>query len=300
MKSGSTFNAIMLSRLLAALIALLFAAAAPSFSAEKLKVVASFSILGDFVARVGGDRIEIKTIVGSDGDAHVYEPRPQDAQSMAAARTVFVNGLGYEGWIERLVEASGYKGPVVTLSQGVVATEADPHAWQNAANAGLYAENIAMALCNADSLGCETYKANAVGYIKDLQALDAEIKAAIATVPQDRRTVITSHDAFGYYARAYGVTFLAPEGISTESEASARDVAKLITQIREHKAAAVFVESISDPRLIEQIARETGLTPGGVLYSDSLSPPGGPAPDYIAMMRHNTRLLVEAMGKVAP
>jgi zinc/manganese transport system substrate-binding protein len=302
---------------------------------DKIKAVASFSILGDFVARVGGDRVDVATIVGPDGDAHVYEPKPEDAKNVAAADVVFVNGLAFEGWLDRLVEASGYKGKVVAATAGIEPEkmaeehghehaegekkaehehehehaeaekkaesghdhgEFDPHAWQSAANARTYVKNIAKALCEADTQGCDTYKANAEAYGKELTTLDEEIKAAMAKVPEERRTVITSHDAFGYFAHEYGIKFLAPEGISTESEASAKDVAKLIEQIREDKASALFVENVSDPRLIEQIGKETGLKVGGALYSDALSGKDGPASTYIDMMRHNAKLLGEAMA----
>jgi zinc/manganese transport system substrate-binding protein len=290
----------MTKRFIAAILAIVFVSASAQ-AADKIKAVASFSILGDFVARVGAERIELVTIVGPDGDAHVYEPKPADVKAVAAAHAVFVNGLAFEGWLERLMEASGYKGLVTTVTTNVAVQampggETDPHAWQSAANARVYVENIARGLCDADKPGCESYNANAAAYAKELAGLDVEIKAAVAKIPEDRRVVITSHDAFGYFAKAYGIRFIAPEGVSTESEASAKDVARLITQIREQKASALFVETISDPRLIEQIARETGLKVGGALYSDALSGPDGPAPTYIEMMRHNARLFTEAMA----
>lgn len=285
----------------------------------RVKAVASFSILGDFVSRVGGDSVEVTTIVGPNGDAHVYEPKPGDAKAVAAANVVFVNGLGFEGWLDRLVDASGYEGTIVKASEGIatlkmkeghekaegeehVAGEAehghggfDPHGWQSVANALIYVKNIAGALCAVDAAGCDTYNANAETYSKELEAVAADIEAAVATIPRTRRTVITSHDAFGYFSHAFGIEFVAPEGISTESEASAKDVAKLIEQIKEDKASALFVENVSDPRLIEQIGRETGLTIGGALYSDALSEKDGPAPTYIEMMRHNTRVLIGAL-----
>lgn len=281
-------------------------------AAGKLKAIASFSILGDLVAQVGGERVEIVTLVGPDSDAHVYEPKPDDARRVAAADIVFVNGLGFEGWLGRLLEASGGKS-VVTLSAGVkdIAAEehdhsdeadhdhdhgaTDPHAWQSVPNVRVYVRNIADALCKSDAAGCSTYKANAATYDTQLQALDADIRKSVSAIPENRRIVITSHEAFGYFASEYGIRFLAPEGVSTESEASARDVARLIRQIRDSKASALFVESISDPRLIEQISRETGLKSGGALYSDALSKESGPAPNYIAMMKHNIDVLTAAM-----
>jgi zinc/manganese transport system substrate-binding protein len=294
----------------------------PSFGSvlaqDKAKAVASFSILADFVQKVGGDRVEVTTLVGPDGDAHVYEPKPDDTKAMAASKLVFINGLAFEGWMDRLVESSGYKGPLVKASDGIEAEKMqddhahseekqehdhdrehgafDPHAWQSAANAQVYVRNIADALCKAEEADCPLFRANAEAYSKELGALHEEILAAVAKVPEGRRTVITSHDAFGYFSHAYGIRFIAPEGVSTESEASAKDVARLIRQIREDKASALFVENVSDPRLIEQISRETGLKVGGALYSDALSGKGGPAATYIDMMRHNTRLLTEAMA----
>lgn len=287
----------MKSLLAFALVAL---TASSAFAGEKLRAVASFSILGDMAARIGGPAAEVTTIVGPDGDAHVYEPTPADARAFAAADVVVINGLGFEGFQDRLAKASGYQGPVVIASAGVDTFaedgEADPHAWQDASNARVYAQNIARAFCEADKPRCETYGANAAAYIAELDALHAEAKAAIAAIPEARRTVIMSHDALGYFARAYGLTVLAPEGVSTDSEASAADVAKLVTQIRAAKASALFIENMSDPRLIEQIGRETGLAAGGALYTDALSPPDGPAATYIGMMRHNIRAITGAIA----
>jgi zinc/manganese transport system substrate-binding protein len=284
-----------------------------SASAEPLKVIASFSIIGDFAQNVGGERVEVTTLVGPDGDAHVYEPRPADAAAMATADVVLVNGLHFEGFLERLVETSGAKAQVVELTKGVEPLkmqeheaegeahdtaaqeeeghhhhgDTDPHAFQSIANAKIYVKNIADAFCAADAEGCSTYKANAEAYTQKLTAAEDEVKAAVAAIPEDKRVIITSHDAFGYFEHEYGLTFLAPEGISTEAEASAADVAALIRQVREDKASAIFVESITNARLAEQIAAETGLKIGGTLYSDALSAAGGPATTYIDLMRHN-------------
>jgi len=293
-------------------------------AAEKLSAIASFSILGDVVAEVGGDRIELKTIVGPGGDAHVYQPTPADAGAISRAAVVFVNGLGFEGWINRLIKASGYKGPVVTVTAGIEPLrtderpedhhhgvkvtgnstrksndhhhgELDPHVWQNPKNVIVYVANVREALCKADAAGCDFYTRNAAAYTAKLEALDTEIRGKLAAIVTDRRKVITSHDAFGYFAEAYGVKFLAPQGISTESEASAKDVAKLIDQIRQEGVRAVFVENISDTRLISQIARETGAKIGGTLYSDALSGPNGPASTYLDMMRHNANIIAGAI-----
>ena len=287
-----------------------------SASAEPLKVIASFSIIGDFAQNVGGERVEVTTLVGPDGDAHVYEPRPADAAAMATADVVLVNGLHFEGFLERLVETSGAKAQVVELTKGVEPLkmqeehgqhgaegqtheeaaegeeghhhgDIDPHAFQSIANAKIYVKNIADAFCAADAGGCDAYKANAEAYTQKLTVAEDEVKAAVASIPEDKRVIITSHDAFGYFEHEYGLTFLAPEGISTEAEASATDVAALIRQVREDKASAIFVESITNARLAEQIATETGLKIGGTLYSDALSAADGPAPTYIDLVRHN-------------
>ena len=291
----------------------------PAVAAQPLKVVASFSILGDLVAHVGGDHVAVRTLVGPNGDAHVYEPTPADARDTAAAGLVVVNGLGFEGWLDRLVEASGYSGPVAVASNGVKPInlgdeeqedvddqaghldeaarhgDVDPHAWQSVANVEIYVKNIVSALCSADAEDCADYQANGAAYLAELSALDGWIKSGVAAIPEDKRKVITTHDAFAYFAREYGVRFLAPQGVSTESEASAGQVAELITQIRKEGVTALFLENISDPRLIQQIAAETGITPGGELYSDALSEPDRSAATYIQMMRHNAGLLTSAM-----
>jgi len=271
--------------------------------AAPIPVVASFSILGDMVKQVGGDRVSVTTIVGANADTHVYEPKPQDAVVLGTAKAFFVNGLGFEGWFDRLVEATGFKGEVVTASAGVATHTmdedgekiTDPHAWQSLTNGKLYVANIAKGLCAVDAEGCPSYESNAAAYSAQLGALDAEVKAAIAAVPETERKVITTHDAFGYFAEAYGVTFMAPEGVSTESEASAADVARLIDQVKAASVKALFVENMSDPRLVEQIAAETGAKLGGALYSDALSEPGEGAATYLDMFRHNIGLLVPAL-----
>ena len=303
--------------------------AVPAFADGKLKVVGTFSILTDFVANVGGDRVEVISLVGPDGDAHVYQPSPADAQAVAGAAVIVVNGMGFEGWMDRLVEASGTKATLVTASDGVTpiafgtpehgedhaeeeghdhdqAKEEkghvrydhgtfDPHAWQSVPNVQIYVSNIAAALTKADPEGEAVYTENATAYLAELGALDTEIRAALVALPQDRRTIVTSHDAFGYFEATYGLSFVAPQGASTEAEASAKDVAALITQIKDANISAVFVESIVDPRLLDQIAAETGATVGGTLYSDALSAADGPAATYLAMMRHNLAQLTAAL-----
>jgi zinc/manganese transport system substrate-binding protein len=298
-----------------ALAVALSLAAIPALAAD-VDAVASFSILGDMVKAVGGDRVAVTTIVGHDADSHVYEPRPSDAAAVTGADIFFINGLGFEGWMDRFVEATAYAGPLVVVSEGIGVHEMeeheeghdhdegedhdhgdrDPHAWQSLSNGAIYVRNIANGLCAIDAAGCESYTANATAYTAELMALDATIKTQLASVPVDRRKVITTHDAFGYFGEAYGVTFLAPEGISTDAEASAADVARLITQIKAEGVTALFVENMSDPRLVQQISDETGVKLGGELYADALSDAGGPAPSYLDMFRHNVDLLVQAMG----
>ncbi|MCO5090063.1 metal ABC transporter substrate-binding protein [Bosea sp. (in: a-proteobacteria)] len=280
----------------------------------KLPVVASFSILADFVRQVGGDRVGVTSLVGPDGDAHVYSPTPADAKALSAAKLVFINGLHLEGWLPRLVKSSGTKAALVTATKGIEPIEAaeqehagkgghghahghdDPHAWQSIANAKVYVANIRDALAAADPAGKAVYDANAAAYLARLDATEAEVKAAVARIPAQRRKAITTHDAFGYFVKAYGIEFLAPQGVSTEAEASARDVARIIRQIKAQKVPAVFLENITNPRLIEQIARESGARIGGELYSDALSAASGPAGTYIDMMKHNISEIEKALA----
>lgn len=356
-------------RLALSAFALCFALAvpAPVFSTAQaqepaLKVVSTFSILGDIAARVGGDRIAHTNLVGPGADSHVYEPTPTDAAAIAGADVVLANGLGFEGFLDRLIEASETKATVVTATKGITPLPAeghgereghgdkgeaahadghsdhnkdeaqaaghsekhageehageehadgehaaghaghghdhgafDPHAWHAVPLVKTYVANIADAFCAADGEGCETYRANASAYTAELDALDAEVRATLAALPENRRTLIVSHDAFGYFADAYGLRFLAPQGLSTESEASAADVARLIDQIRADGASGLFVENVADPRLIERIADETGLKVGGKLYSGALSPADGPAATYVEMIRHNAETIAAAV-----
>jgi len=317
------------------------AALAADEAGGKLKAVASFSILGDMVKNVGGDRVEVTTLVGPNGDAHVFSPTPADAKTLASADIFFVNGLGFEGWMQRLEKASGFTGALVVTSGGVMPIvmkdghdhhgaentddhdhdehakgedghdhdahaekegddsyggDTDPHAWQSLFNGKIYVTNIRDALIAADPDGKETYEANAAKYLAAIEAEDEAVRAAIAKLPEARRKIITSRDAFGYFGNAYGLEIIAPEGVSTESEASAQDVAKIIRQIREEKIPAVFPENVTDRRLLDQIASETGAKIGGVLYSDALSDQDGPAPTYLDMFRHNVGTLTAALS----
>jgi zinc/manganese transport system substrate-binding protein len=273
-------------------------------TSEKLPVVATFSILADFARNVGGERIEVTELVGPNGDTHVYQPQPADAKELRVARLILVNGLGLEGWIDRLIKASSTKAPVIVTTKGINPQDMgeeghfklDPHAWQSIANAKIYVANIRDALIAVDPGGAPAYRANANNYLDKLDALEKEVKAEIAKIPQGHRQIITTHDAFGYFGTAYGFRFVAPEGVSTETEASARDVAKIIRQIKEQKIPAVFLENVTDPRLVQRIAAESGAKIGSTLYSDALSPPNGPAATYIEMMRNNVRELSTALA----
>ena len=279
----------------------------PTQAAEPLPVTASFSILGDLVRVVGGSRIALTTLVGPDQDAHVFEPRPADAKTLLASKLLVVNGLGFEPWTARLIKSAGYKGETVVASQGVKSrhaakadhghahAEADPHAWQNPDNVALYVRNIALGLSKVDPTGASSYQANADAYVKELQALDAWAKTQFATLPQAKRKAITSHDAFGYLSAQYGLTFLAPQGVNTDVEPSARQVAQLIRQIKREKIRAVFVENMGNPKLIAQLSKDAGATLGASLYADALSTADQPGATYLQMMRHNVTQLVAGM-----
>ena len=281
----------------------------------KVKVIASFSILGDMVQNVGGDRVEVTTLVGPNGDAHVYEPTPAAAKAVNTAGLVIVNGLGFEGWMDRLIQTSGYKGPIVVASQGIKPREMtkegeeehehgakhkhkiDPHAWQALSNAQFYVDNIAKGLGAVDPAGAAVYQANAAAYQGKLTDLDKWVQAELSSIPKPNRRMITSHDALGYFGAAYGITILSPMGVSTESEPAAGGIATLIRQIRKEKITAVFIENVTDPRLMEQVAKESGVTLGGELYSDALSKAEGPAPTYLEMFKNNVTKVVAAMRR---
>ena len=287
--------------------ALLFGAL-PAFAQTRPKVVATFSILGDLVREVGGERVDLAVLVGADTDAHTYQPKPTDARTLAAAQAMVSNGLGFEGWIDRLAEAAPFKGQPIVATAGVPILEAtspgyshthgpDPHCWQDVGRARRYVANIAAGLGEADPVNAADYRKRARSYDQRLAELDLWIKAEIAKVPAGQRKAIIGHDSFHYFALAYGVQFQAPRGYNTNSEPSARDVAALIRLVREQKIKALFVENMTNPGLVEQIARESGAVVGPRLYSDALSAPGGPAPTYEAMMRHNVTALVAGMLK---
>jgi zinc/manganese transport system substrate-binding protein len=318
----------MLRRALLALPALLPAAALRAQPAARLPVVASFSILGDMAATIGGTRIDLRTIAGADADAHGFQPRPSDAAALRGARLVIRNGLGFDGWIDRMLRAANHRGTVVTATEGITPRlmEAhhhghahahdsgagrrqqhsvgprrvpDPHAWQDLRHGQAYVRTIAAALAAADPDGATTYRANAEAYLARLATLDAWVRAQVAAVPEPRRRVVTSHDAFGYLGDAYGIAFLSPQGVSTEAEPTAAQVARLIRQIKAENITAIFMENMANPATLRRLAAEAGVTIGGRLYADALSPANGPAATYEAMFRHNVGLLVPAMRGAA-
>jgi zinc/manganese transport system substrate-binding protein len=288
-------------RLCSALICLAFALTAqPCFATERLNVVTSFSILADFAHQVGGDKVEITSLVEPDSDVHVYTPSPHDARDVGLAKLVIINGLGLEGWMPRLLQASGSKARVVTASDGITplkrGADADPHAWQSVKNAMIYVRNIRAAFEAADPADAAAFKANAERYLAALEALDREVRADVEKIPPARRKVISTHNAFGYFADAYGIQFIAPLGVSTQTEPSARDLAEIVGQIKQAQIPAVFLENFNDDRLIGRVASETGTKVGGTLYSDALSDENGPAPTYIDMVRHNINTLTSALA----
>ena len=330
-----------------AILALSLATPAAAQSHGPVPVVATFSILGDMVKRIGGKHIAVTTLVGADGDTHVYQPTPADARAVSEAKILVVNGLQFEGWLDRLIDASDFRGIRVVATEGIgpivfgdeddhhgsheahtkeaghdhghekhaeaprhdhddkAHAEAghdhhdhgafDPHAWQSLGNAIAYLDNITAALAQADPVNAADFYRNRAAYVAEIQTLDAEIRKIVADLPADRRTVVTSHDAFQYFGRDYGLEFVAPQGLSTESDASAKDVARLVRQIRKRGIRAVFIENVADPRLLERIADETGATIGGTLYPGALSGPDGPASTYLEMMRHNATTLAQAL-----
>lgn len=268
-----------------------------------IKVVATFSVLGDMVSQIGGDAVNVTVLVPPDGDAHSYQPRPSDLIAVREARVVVENGLGMEGWIDRLVRAAGGHASIVVAAQGVHPRRMtedgrsipDPHAWQDLTNGLLYVSAIADGLSAADPDHATRYQQAADRYAGQIRQTDAWTTEQLSQIPRDHRKIITSHDAFGYFGARYGVDFHAVQGISTDSEPSARDVAVLVKQIKREKIKAVFVENMTDPRLVTALATEAGAAVGGTVYSDSLSPPGGPADTYLGMFRHNVPLFVSAM-----
>lgn len=285
---------------LGGLAALALAFRAPQARAADGRVVASFSLLADLVRQVVPPGVQVQTLVGADADAHVFEARPSDARRLAEADLVVVNGLGFEGWIDRLVSASGYRGPLVVASREVqprrVGGAVDPHAWQDLAQVRRYVATLAAALVERWPAQAAVVRQRAAAYDARLAALDEQVRRSFDAIPREQRRVISSHDAFGYFGAAYGVDFLAAQGWNTHSEPSAAAVARLIQQIRQQRVRALFVENINDPRLLERIARDAGARVGGTLYSDALSGPGGPAATFLDLFAHNARTIAAALS----
>jgi zinc/manganese transport system substrate-binding protein len=296
----------------AGLLLILPASALAQSPAAPVPVVASFSILGDLVKQVGKDRVAVATLVGPNADAHVYRAKPSDAKALKDARLVVVNGLGFEGFMPRLIKSSGTKAEIVTASAGIRTLERaakgghdhghghdhgklDPHAWQSIEAAKVYVGNIRDGLATVDPAGAAAYRANADAYLGELAKLGDDLKAQFDAIPREKRIVLTNHDAFQYFAREFDLAFVSVQGLSTEGDPSAKDVARVIRLAKERKAGAVFVENMASPRIAEQLARESGAKLGGTLFSDALSDENGKAPTYIAMMRHNAAMLVEAL-----
>jgi zinc/manganese transport system substrate-binding protein len=291
------------------ILLLCFANFTPVFAAkDKLQVVVSFSILKDIVANIAEDHAKVVSIVGPNQDTHIFEPTPETSKLLLQADLIIINGFAFEKWIERLTKAAGYKGPVVIASQGIKPimlkktratrnSQPDPHVWNAVSNAKVWVSNIEHALSSRDPKNAHVYHKNAQAYLAKLNQLDDWIKDQLKDVPQDQRKVITAHDAFGYYGEAYGIKFLSPMGLTTETEPSAFAVAELIKQIRHEHISILFVENMTNDRLIKQISKETGVKIGGTLYSDALSPAGDSGETYIKMMQHNTRLFKSAMNQ---
>lgn len=292
------------SLVLAALASAAIALATPAV-AKTVEAVASFTVLADVVKNVGGDHVNVKSLVPPNGDPHDYEPTPDDAKSLKAAHVTFLSGEDLEHWFERLVKASGFKGKPVIVSQGIKTAKmdedgkavTDPHVWNSIPNVEIWVRNIEAALAKADPEDAADFRANAESYLKQLKELDAYTRGQINAIPKENRKVLTSHDAFGYFGRTYGLTFLSPLGFSTETEASAADVAKLIDQIKQEHVKVYFFENSNDPRLVQQVAGATGAQPGGELYPEALSEADGPAPTYLKMFKYNVDELVGAMTK---
>lgn len=272
----------------------------PVTAAERIKVVASFSILGDMVQQVTGTLADVTTIVGPDADAHVYQPTTADARAVADADVIFVNGLGFETWSDSLIANAGGVARVFVATHGIeplrVDGAIDPHAWNALPNGVVYVQNVAAGMAELDPANAAQYTANAQSYVAELRRVHNDALSQFSALPENHRTVVTAHDAFGYLADAYGLTFLAPLGIDTEAEPSAQQLASLIDQLKQKRAGALFVENVTSPALVKQIARETGLRIGGQLFSDALSERGGPATSYIAIFKHNLEAIINALN----
>lgn len=279
------------------------AALSPSAFAGTVHTVASFSVLADIVKQVGGEHVTVTSLVQPNGDPHSFEPSPKDSRALSKADIVFVSGLGLEGWMDRLITASGYQGKVITASSGVTSRTmeeegkliTDPHAWNSAKNGAIYAQNVMNALIAADPEDGAYFRRRGGAYVQQLEQLDGWAKKTFSAIAPEKRKVLTSHDAFGYFGAEYGVDFMAPVGFSTEAEASAGDVAGLIKQIKQEQIKTYFIENQTDPRLVKQIAAASGAQAGGELYPEALTDAGGPAGTYVDAFKHNVDAIAASM-----
>ncbi|MCE0813834.1 metal ABC transporter substrate-binding protein [Buttiauxella sp. S04-F03] len=285
------------------MVSLVLACSSQAALAKSLNVVASFTVLADMAKQVGGEHVTVKSLVGPDGDPHSFEPSPQDSVALSKADVVIVSGLGMEGWMDRLVSASGYKGKVIVASEGISTRKmvddgkqiTDPHAWNSAENGAIYAQNITRALVAADPEDAAAINDSGSEYVTRLKLLDSWAKTRFEAIPKSKRKVLTSHDAFGYFGQEYGVTFMAPVGFSTEAEANASDVAGLIKQLKEQHIKTYFIENQTDPRLVKQIAAASDAQPGGELYPEALSAANGSASTYEMAFKHNVDTIANSM-----
>ncbi|AUH50424.1 metal ABC transporter substrate-binding protein [Chromobacterium sp. ATCC 53434] len=283
----------------------------PALALAKVPVVASFSIIADMTREIGGDRVEVVSLVGPDQDAHVFQPSPADIKKVSAAKVLVTNGLGLEGWMSRLDKAANFRGATVVASKGIKTRQApeeehaegdhdhdhgdvDPHAWHDPARVQTYIKNISAGLIQADPAGKAEYQRRAADYAARVKSLDDWAKQQFAAVPAAKRKMLTSHDAFGYLGEHYQLKVLAIQGVSTESEASAKGVAQLTRQVRKEGVKAIFMENMSDARLLKQLSAEAKVTIGGKLYADALSGPNGPAASYLQLMRYNVDTIVKS------
>jgi zinc/manganese transport system substrate-binding protein len=281
-------------------------------AAERIPVIATFSVIGDMLANVGGDHVDIKTIVGAGGDCELYQPTAADVATIATARAVFINDLNeeFEPWLEPLLKQARFTGTKVVVTRGVRTLTAeeehpisgrqlpaaiDQHAWLDPHNGVIYVRNIAEALARLDPSGAADYRANAATYTREIQTVDDWARREFAAVPAAKRRVLASHDSLEYIANAYGITLLSVNGWTNKSEPSAAELAKLARQIRSEHVKALFLDSITDPRAMQRIADETGAVIGGTLYGDSLSPSGSEADSYVNMLRHDVATLKAGM-----
>ncbi|WP_100152618.1 metal ABC transporter substrate-binding protein [Snodgrassella alvi] len=272
--------------------------------AAPLPVITSFSILGDVTRQIGGERVQVRSLIGNDQDAHMYQLVSKDLRDMRSARLILLNGLGLEPLsLQRAAQQS--RVPLATVTQGIQPLmmaddghhhhqQTDPHIWNDPVLMQTYARNVAGALIKVDPQGKAYYQQRLAAYQRQLAELNNWATKIFNAVPADKRKVLTGHDAFAYMAKRYSIQFIAPQGVSTEAEPSARQVAAIISQIRRENIKAIFIENIKNPKMVQRIASETQTKISGRLYSDALSN-GAPAATYIDMFRFNVNALAAAM-----